>query len=248
MTIGHSLSLLAYSEEAIREARALQMPDLGGVPNEEDPFRDCFTGVDDAADLNDASTLFEESQRLLSRAFTKFRADLSQCEVELQKTSEERNALELFYSQKEEELRDLRAHLDKACKHEAELDKQVTIILKEYGLLDPIVEANTLVSQLQEKLERIELLRGEVDQIKTDCDRWKENMDSLAAEKEAALAKLALAEALLRGAKEKNLAQAKRINVLEVKLAEAKAEVGETKIAAEKTIVVYLADAEAAQT
>ncbi|XP_070013180.1 protein pxr1-like [Nicotiana sylvestris] len=66
MTIGHSPSMPTYYKEAIREAQALQMPDLGGVPSEEDPFRDCFTRVDTAADLNDASTLFEETQRLLS--------------------------------------------------------------------------------------------------------------------------------------------------------------------------------------
>ncbi|XP_070017759.1 uncharacterized protein [Nicotiana sylvestris] len=225
MTIGHSPSLPAYSEEAIREAQALQMPDLGGVPIEEDPFRDCFT-----------------------RAFTKFRADLSQCETKLWKASDEKNALNLLCSQKEEELKDLRVDLAKARKDKDVLDKKVTVTLEEYGLLDPTVEANTSMSQLQQKLERIELLRGEVDQIKADYDRWKENMDPLAAEKEAALAKLASAEAQLQGAKEKSLAQAKRIDELEVKLAEAKAEVGETKSMTDKTIVVYLADAEAAQT
>lgn len=81
-------------------------------------------------------------------AFTKFRADLSQCKAELQKTSDERNTLKLLCSQKEEELRDLQADLAKARKDEAELDKQVTIILKEYDLLDPTVEANTSVSRL----------------------------------------------------------------------------------------------------
>nr|XP_016445378.1 PREDICTED: uncharacterized protein LOC107770572 [Nicotiana tabacum] len=109
MTIGHSPSMPTYYKEAIREAQALQMPDLGGVPSEEDPFRDCFTRVDTAADLNDA--------------FTKFRADLSQCEAELQKTSEERNALKLLCGQMEKDLRDLRADLAKARKDEAELDK-----------------------------------------------------------------------------------------------------------------------------
>nr|XP_009768029.1 PREDICTED: uncharacterized protein LOC104219068 [Nicotiana sylvestris] len=107
--------------------------------------------------------------------FTKFRVDLSQCEVELQKTLDERNALKLLCSQKEEEeLRELRADFAKARKDEAELDKQ--------------------------------------------------------------------------GAKEKSLPHAKRIDELEVKLAEAKAEVGETKIAVDKTIVIYLAGAKADQT
>ncbi|XP_070012913.1 uncharacterized protein [Nicotiana sylvestris] len=155
---------------------------------------------------------------IIPRAFTKFRANLIQYEAELQKTSEERNALKLFCGQKEEELRDLQADLAQARKEEAELDEQVTIILKEYGL-DPTVEVNTSVSQLQQKLERIELLRWEVDQIKADCDRWKENMDHLAPEKEAASDKLLSAEIQLRVAKEKNSARAKRIKEHAVELA-----------------------------
>nr|XP_009763923.1 PREDICTED: uncharacterized protein LOC104215741 [Nicotiana sylvestris] len=81
-----------------------------------------------------------------------------------------------------------------------------------------------------QKLERIELLRGEVDKIKVDCDRSKENMDCLTAEKEATLAKLSSAEEL------------------EAELAEAKAEVKKTKITTDKSIAVYLDDVEADQT
>ncbi|XP_070013863.1 uncharacterized protein [Nicotiana sylvestris] len=226
------------------DARALQIPDIGGVPCEEDPFRYYFTRIDDAANLNDASTLFDEAQLLLSRAFTKFRADLSQCESELQKTSEERNALKLLCGQKDEELRDVRIDLAQDRKEEAKLDEHVTILLKEYGL-DPTVEANTSISQLQQKLERIELLQGKVDQIKASRNRWKENMDCLAAEKDVALAKLSSAEVQLRSIKEKSLGQAKRIEELEAELAEAKAEVEKTKSTADKSIAIYLADSEA---
>ncbi|XP_019226602.1 PREDICTED: cilia- and flagella-associated protein 45-like [Nicotiana attenuata] len=223
MKIGHSPPLPAYSQEAIKEAQALQTPDPSAVPGEEYRFWDCFTGVDDAADLNDASTLFEEAHRL----FSQFRAELSQCEAELKKSSDEGKALKLLCSQKEEELKDLRADLVKASKNKAELDKQVTIILKEYSLLDPTVEANTSVSQLQQKLEMIKQLQGEVDQVKADYNRWKEYMDRLAAEKEATLAKMASIETQIRGAKEKNLAQAKKIDELEAKLAATEAEVAE---------------------
>lgn len=65
MTMGHSPSILPHSEEAIKDAQALRMSDLNKVL-EEDTFHDCFTGVDNVVDLNDASTLFEEAQRLLS--------------------------------------------------------------------------------------------------------------------------------------------------------------------------------------
>lgn len=67
MTVGHSPSLPAFSEEALREALELKAPDISRGSGVGDPFRDCFTGVDDASDLSDASILLEEAQRLLSR-------------------------------------------------------------------------------------------------------------------------------------------------------------------------------------
>ncbi|XP_070046741.1 uncharacterized protein [Nicotiana tomentosiformis] len=246
MTSGHLPSLPTFSEETLRKARELKTPDIGGGYSVGDPSRDCFTGVDDASDISDASILLEEAQRLLSRAFAKFRADLSQCETELQKVSEEKNALKLLCGQKDETIKDLQADLAKAREEEAELDKQVTILLIEYGL-DPTVEANSSLSQLQQKVEKIELLQGEVDQVKADCDRWKENMDGVAAKKETTLAKLSSTEVQLMGIKEKSSAQAKRIEELETRLAEAKAEIEKTKVMADKSIAMYRADAEASQ-
>ncbi|XP_070032127.1 uncharacterized protein At3g49055-like [Nicotiana tomentosiformis] len=222
MTAGHLPSLPAFSEEALREARDLKTPDLGGGSGAGEPFRDCFTGVDDAFDLSDASILLEEAQRLLFRAFDKLRADLSQCEIELQKVSEEKNALKLLCGQKDETIKDLQEDLVKAREEEAELDKQ-------------------------QKVERIELLRGEVDQVKTDCDRWKVNMDRRAVEKETALAKLSSVGVQLRGIKEKSSAQAKRIEELETGITEAKSEIEKTKVMADKSIAMYQDDAEAAQ-
>ncbi|XP_070050604.1 uncharacterized protein [Nicotiana tomentosiformis] len=90
-----------------------------------DPFRDCFTGVDDASDIGDASLLLEEAQRFIIRASSRFRVDLSQCEAELQKVSVERDALRLLYNQKDEAIKDLQANLAKAREEEAELDKQL---------------------------------------------------------------------------------------------------------------------------
>ncbi|XP_019229015.1 PREDICTED: EF-hand calcium-binding domain-containing protein 4B-like [Nicotiana attenuata] len=213
----------------------------------------CQLGEEEYEDEGDDSALVVRARKPVEvakpsklEAFTKFQSDLSQCEAELQKTSEEKNALKLLCGQRDEELRDLRADLAKACKEEAELDEQVTILLKEYGL-DPTVEANTSVSQLQQKLERIELLREEVNQIKADSEWWKEKMDHLAAEKEAASAKLSSAEVQLWSIKEKSSAQAKRIEELEAELAKAKAEVEKMKIKSNKSIAVYLADGEAAQ-
>ncbi|XP_070041515.1 uncharacterized protein [Nicotiana tomentosiformis] len=156
------------------------------------------------------------------QAFSRFRVDLSQCEVELWRVSGERDALQLLCSQKDETIKDLQTDLAKAHEEAAELDKQ-------------------------QKVEKIRLLREEVDQIKAECDRWKETIDRLAAEKETILAKLLSADVQLRSTKQKCSAQAKRIVDLETQLAEAKAEVESSKVMVDKSITVYRADAEAAQ-
>ncbi|XP_075077863.1 uncharacterized protein LOC107791606 isoform X4 [Nicotiana tabacum] len=174
MIVGHLPSIPNFSEEALKEARELKTPDMGGGSSVGDPFRDCFAGVDDASDISDASFLLEEAQHFISRAISRFRVDLSQCEVELQKVSGERDALRLLCSQKDEVINDLQADLAKAHEEEAELDKQ-----------------------LHQKVEKIGLLREEVDQIKTECDRWKETIDRLTAEKETILAKLLSADVQL---------------------------------------------------
>lgn len=96
---------------------------------------------------------------------------MSQCEAELNKSLGEGKALKLLCSQKEEELKDLRAELAKAREYENELDKQVTIVLKEYGLLIPIVETNTSMSQLQQKVEMIGQLQNEVDRVNAGISR-----------------------------------------------------------------------------
>ncbi|XP_070042899.1 uncharacterized protein [Nicotiana tomentosiformis] len=246
MTVGHLPSLPTFSEEALREARELKTLDMGGGSSVGDPFWDCFAGDDDASDINDASILLEEAQHFISRDLSKFQANLSQCEAEFQKVLGERDALKLLCGQKEEVIKDLQADLAKAREEEAELDKQASIVLLEYGF-DPTVKADPSLSQLQQKVEKIGLLRGEVDQIKAECDRWKATMDSLAAEKETILAKLLSVDVQLRGVKQKSLAQARRIEELETGLAEAKAEIESSKVMADKSMPVYRADAEAAQ-
>nr|XP_016455583.1 PREDICTED: pentatricopeptide repeat-containing protein At3g61520, mitochondrial-like [Nicotiana tabacum] len=112
-----SVSLLCDMKDKgeIEDDNALRTPDPSKVL-EEDPFRDFFAEVDDAADLNDASNLFEEAQHLFSWAIIKFRAELSQCEAKLKKASSEEKVLRLLCSQKEQELKDLQADLAKAQK------------------------------------------------------------------------------------------------------------------------------------
>ncbi|XP_070050226.1 uncharacterized protein [Nicotiana tomentosiformis] len=239
MTAGHSPSLPTFFEEALKEARELKTPDMGGGSSVGDPFRDCFTGVDDASDIGDTSLLLEEAQRFITRAISRFRVILSQCEAELQKVSGERDAMRLLCSQKDEAIKDLQAE-------EAELDKQVSLVLLKYGY-DSTVEVNPSLSQLQQKIEKIGLLREEVNQIKAECNQWKETIDRLAAEKETILTKLLSADVQLQSVKQKGSAQAKRIKELETRLAKAKAEVESSKVMADKSIAVYRANVKSAQ-
>ncbi|XP_070022438.1 uncharacterized protein [Nicotiana sylvestris] len=139
--------------------------------------------------------------------------------------------MRLLCDQKEEELKDLRTELAKAREYKTELDEQ-----------------------LQQKLEMIGQLRGEVDQVRADCHKRKKNMDQLVADKEAATTQLTSAESQLQGLKAKGLAHVRKIKEVEADLARArvefvhaKAEAKKMKVATDKSITVYLRDAAAVQ-
>ncbi|XP_070036887.1 uncharacterized protein [Nicotiana tomentosiformis] len=102
--------------------------------------------------------------------------------------------------------------------------------------------ANISISQLQQKIERIEQFREEVDTIKAESLGWKEGIDRLAAEKETARAQLSSVESQLQGMKVKSSAQARKIEELEARLASEF-----SKAEADAIVAIYQADAEAAQ-
>ncbi|XP_070039404.1 actin cytoskeleton-regulatory complex protein pan1-like [Nicotiana tomentosiformis] len=108
--IGGSPLLPSFSEEMIREARALNTLSIEGGHGREDPFRDYFTRVEDATGLSDlevprkdsgeASSLFNEVQQALNRAsvlhpevFSRSRAELSR--VKEKSSSQEKKIVEL---------------------------------------------------------------------------------------------------------------------------------------------------------
>ncbi|XP_019260796.1 PREDICTED: uncharacterized protein LOC109238774 [Nicotiana attenuata] len=124
MTAGHSSSFPAFSEKAIRDALNLKTSELGGVPSENDPFQVCFAGVDEA-DPADASSIFEEAQRLCSIAFDKLKTELRHCEAELHRASNEEKTLRLLLDKKEEELKHLRSVLTKAREYKSDLENKL---------------------------------------------------------------------------------------------------------------------------
>ncbi|XP_070010049.1 uncharacterized protein [Nicotiana sylvestris] len=110
------------------------------------------------------------------------------------------------------------------------------------------------MSQLQQKLDMIGQLRGEVDQVRAKCNEWKAKIDTLVVAKNDALAKVLALEVQLRNAQGSNLVQAGSIAELEADLAKAKARVVEVRAEAneiqakvDKTVAIYLKDVVDAQ-
>lgn len=97
-------------------------------------------------------------------------------------SSAEEKDLRLICDKKEEELKSLLSELAKAREYEDELEKQ-----------------------LQQKVEMLERLRGEVNQFNAECNRWKERMDILVAVQETALAKVSTIEIQLRNTQKSSL-------------------------------------------
>ncbi|XP_070040966.1 uncharacterized protein [Nicotiana tomentosiformis] len=254
--IGGSPIFSAFSEEAIRESQATRTHEVDEAHGGEDPFRGYFIGVENSTDLSKALSLFDEAQQAFNRAlalyqeaFSKSRAELSRCEADLLGFTEERNALKLVSGQKEEKIEDIRAELAKAHQDQTDLIGQVMKILKAYALYSETVD-NISISQLQQKVERIEQFREEFNMMKAETLGWKESMDRFVAEKEAARSQLSSVESQLRGMKYKSSAQAKKIEELEARLAselaKAKSEAEKAKAEAKAIVAVYRADAEAA--
>ncbi|XP_019232390.1 PREDICTED: uncharacterized protein LOC109213091 [Nicotiana attenuata] len=212
--------------------------DVEGAHRGEDLFRGYW--VEDAANMIEASSLFDEAQQALSRAlfkeaFSISRTELSRCEADLQRLTEERNSLKLLCGKKKE-TKGLRAELATAHKEQTDLIEKVMKILE---------------AQCSTKAKKIEQLREEVNMMRAKTLGWKQNMDRFASEKDAARAQLSSAESQLQGMKEESSAQAKKIEELEARLAaelaKVKSEAEKVKADAEAIVAVYQSDAEAAQ-
>ncbi|XP_070034908.1 uncharacterized protein [Nicotiana tomentosiformis] len=257
IVIGDSSTLPAFSEGDIREAQVLGALEMSRSHKGEDPFRDLFTSVEDAAGRSDVSGFLWEVQLAVNRAlavhreaYSRSRAELHRFEIDLRRVTEERNALKLLFGQRKEEIKGLRAELAKAHQDQTDLTEQVMLILRTHGL-DSGLKANISVSQLQQKLETIGQLREEVDTIRAETMGWKDGMDRLATEKETIRAQLSSTVSQLQGMKEKSLVQARRIEELEARLAselaKAKSDAEKAKSYADALVAVYRADTEAAQ-
>nr|XP_016440050.1 PREDICTED: tropomyosin alpha-3 chain-like [Nicotiana tabacum] len=165
----------------------------------------------------------------------------------------------LLSEQREGEVKTLRAELDAAQKEHATLVEQVKIFEVSENKLCMATNGQNL--QVQQKLDRIDQLRAEMDEVKAMAEVWKGKIDRLASKKETAWEQLDSAKSQLRAAREKAEAQSQNIEDLQFQLGSAAAErdtlakelkaaklVAEiTRADAEEMVAQYKADVEAAQ-
>ncbi|XP_070057452.1 uncharacterized protein [Nicotiana tomentosiformis] len=133
--------------------------------------------------------------------FLKYQDELSQLEGKVKKLAEKRDMYKLLSEQREREAKSLRAELETAQKEHADLVEHVKIFEVRYDELDMVTNGQNL--QVQQKIDRIDQLRDEMDVIKVEAEEWKGKMDRLASEKESARAQLTSAESQLRAMREK---------------------------------------------
>ncbi|XP_019255117.1 PREDICTED: golgin subfamily A member 6-like protein 4 [Nicotiana attenuata] len=197
-----------FSEGKIQDAQNMKYSEVGASHEGHDIFRECLAEIEDGLGL-DASFIFDES-----------RADLTRCEAELKKVSEEMDNLKTLYAKKEEEIIDLRAELAKACQQQI-----------------------AFTEEFQRKGELVEQLREELKMKEAETLGWRQSMDDLASERETLREQLASLERQFQSVKEERLARGREIKELKVNFA---AEMAKAKSDAEAIMSSYRADAEAA--
>ncbi|XP_019244432.1 PREDICTED: inner centromere protein-like [Nicotiana attenuata] len=173
---GEPHSCLSFSLGRIRDARDMKTPVAGTSLGENSTFEGYFAGVEEGPDI-DASLIFEESEKLRQQAlklshqaFSKSQAELARCEDEVRKLISELDELKALYAQKEGELGDLRAHLERISREWADLDEKLK--------------------------QKDDLMREELRVRDTEILGLKQRMDEVSSDKETLREKLTSSEAV----------------------------------------------------
>ncbi|XP_070034481.1 uncharacterized protein [Nicotiana tomentosiformis] len=127
--------------------------------------------------------------------FLRYKDELSQLKDEAKELTEKRNMYKLLSEQREGEIKSLRAELDAAEKEHVDLLEYVKKIKVGDDELDTV--SNGQNPQVQQKIDRVEQLRADIDEVKAMAEEWKGKMDRLASAKETTREKLASTEAQL---------------------------------------------------
>ncbi|XP_070031721.1 intracellular protein transport protein USO1-like [Nicotiana tomentosiformis] len=152
-----------------------------------------------------------------------------------------------------------RAELEVARKEHTDLVEQVKVFEVSDDEFDLVTDGQN--PQVQQKLDRIDQLRAEIDIVKVETDEWRCRINRLASEIMVARALLASTEIHLRVAKERAEVQTKNVEELQSRLGSdvsdqkslakelktAKLEVVVIKVEADEMVVQYKVDAEATQ-
>ncbi|XP_070049861.1 uncharacterized protein [Nicotiana tomentosiformis] len=232
------------------------------------PRRSLPSGTENQEMMNEveSSCLFNEAQQTLNRAsvlhhetFLRYQEEPSLLDAEAKEPIEKRDMYKLLNAQREEEAKSLWAELDAVQKEHVILVEEVKVFEVTDDEVDLVTNGGN--PQFQQKIDRVDHLRTEMNTVKAETDEWRGMMDRLALEKETARAQLALAEAQLQVAKEKVEVQAKKVEELQSQLSSAASEQEimakelETaklatvvvKVDADEMVAQYKANVEAAQ-
>ncbi|XP_070036186.1 GRIP domain-containing protein RUD3-like [Nicotiana tomentosiformis] len=151
--------------------------------------------------------------------FLRYRDELSQLEAEVKELAKKRSMYELLSDQREEEVKSLRAELDAAQKEHADLLEQLKIFEVSDDEIDMV--SNGQNPQVQQKVDRVDQLQVEMDEVNAMTEEWKGKMDRLPSEKKTAWERLASTEAQLRSIKEKAETRSQKIEDLQSQLGSA---------------------------
>ncbi|XP_070056827.1 interactor of constitutive active ROPs 3-like [Nicotiana tomentosiformis] len=258
----------SFTESMFDEAGATKERSNEGVHGADDPLRCFFDGVDSTTieDFTELGNLevprkspSSEASVLHHETFLRYRDVLSQPEADVKELVEKRDMYKLLNEHREGEGKNLRVELDATQKEHANLVEYLKIFEVSDDELDMV--SNGQNPQVQQKVDRVDQLRAEMDEVKAMVEESMGKLDRLALEKETAQEQLASAEAQLRVAREKAEARSQKIKDLQSQLGSAAAErdtlaqklkaaksvVEITRSNAKEIVAQYKANAEAAQ-
>ncbi|XP_070007916.1 uncharacterized protein [Nicotiana sylvestris] len=164
------------------------------------------------------SNFFNEAQQALNRdlvlhheIFLRSRLEIIQLEFELKEQVLKKDIYRAISEQQDEALKDLpilQAELEKAQNEALSLKGEHDDLADKVNIFEAtneklLVVTNNATLQVQEKVDLIDQLRAEIDEVKATTEAWEGSMDLLASEKEDTKVELTSAEYQLRMAKNK---------------------------------------------
>ncbi|XP_070017476.1 uncharacterized protein [Nicotiana sylvestris] len=135
----------------------------------------------------------------------------------------------LLNEQHEGAIKDLQAEMEGSQKEASTLRWQHANFVEKVKVFEIsneelVMATNDQTSQVQQKIDRIDQLRAEINKVQAMSDRWKRKIDQLASEKETAQAQQASVEVQLMVLKDKANKRSRLNNELRAQLSSALAE------------------------